>query len=794
MSRPGPILFQNRSGVKRLMLTPKQLNEDRYLDLTLRPCSFDEYMGQQKIKDNLKILMEAAKKRREPIEHVLLYGGSGLGKCINKNSIVFTEKGMLEIGQLGRLNKKGFQKKKIKIYSNPGLKSTSHFYNNGQSKTIKIETHQGFELEGTLNHPIVALDNNGEIIFKPLEKLKKGDYVAIQRGQNCFGHITTLPKFDFQPKSNNFRNYDQYTIPKKLTPELARICGYLIGDGYINSKSGSGTLTFNNDNKEILRDFQKLWFKIFNQKTKIKKYKNKCPLILINNSKVRQFLLNIDLPYSTAPYKHIPSVIMQAPKEIVKEFLKGYFECDGHIRPNCRQIDVSSASRTLLKQIQIILLNFGIISRLYEDHHKKQKAIYWRLWITGGDVDIFNQEIGFISSQKTQAQDNFSPFKNTNKDLVPYAKNKIKEIKQVVSELNRALYKKHYRHTSKAEISSGEMNKCLDIVATIANKVVEKAKEHRKLCSPQIFWDKIVSIKQSYAQTVDVTVPSNHTFFANGFINHNTTLAHVIAKEMNCNIKVTSGPAIEKVGDLASILTNLQEGDILFCDECHRLNKTIEEVLYPAMEDFLLDIIIGKGPSARTLRLELPRFTLIAATTRIGLLSSPLRSRFGVTFRLDFYKEEDIEKIIERSAKILKTTIEPEAIQIIARCSRWTPRVANRLLKRIRDYAQVKADGLIDRKLAQEALKMLEIDELGLEPTDRYILETIIKKFNGGPVGLQALAAATNEEQDTIEEIYEPYLLRLGFLARTPKGRLATQLAYQHLGLKYSGQNQARLW
>jgi Holliday junction DNA helicase RuvB len=288
--------------------------------------------------------------------------------------------------------------------------------------------------------------------------------------------------------------------------------------------------------------------------------------------------------------------------------------------------------------------------------------------------------------------------------------------------------------------------------------------------------------------------PIEHVLLYGGAGLGKTTLSHIIAKEMGCSIKITSGPAIEKVGDLASILTNLQDGDILFIDESHRINKTIEETLYPAMEDFLLDIIIGKGPSARTLRLELPRFTLIAATTRIGLLSSPLRSRFGATFRLDFYEQPDIEKIIARSARILKTAIEPTAVQMIAQRSRYTPRVANRLLKRTRDYVQVRADGLINQKLAQEALKMLEIDEIGLEPADRYILKTIIKKFNGGPVGLQTLAAATNEETDTIEEVYEPYLLRLGFLARTPKGRLATKLAYDHLGIKYDPEEQNKLF
>ncbi|MBU1102488.1 Holliday junction branch migration DNA helicase RuvB [Patescibacteria group bacterium] len=272
-----------------------------------------------------------------------------------------------------------------------------------------------------------------------------------------------------------------------------------------------------------------------------------------------------------------------------------------------------------------------------------------------------------------------------------------------------------------------------------------------------------------------------------------TTLAHIIAREMGAGIKVTSGPAIERVGDLGSILTNLTEGDVLFIDEAHRLNKLIEEVLYPAMEDFKLDIVIGKGPSARTLQLDLPHFTLIAATTRPGLLSSPLRSRFGITFRLDFYQLADIENIISRSAKLLDIKTQTEAIKLIATAARSTPRVANRLLKRVRDFAQVRGDGAISGPLSKEALAMLEIDQLGLEPVDRQILNLIIEKFDGGPVGLQALAAAINEEQDTIEDLYEPFLMQLGFIVRTPRGRVATRQAYEHLGLKYLDSNQNKL-
>lgn len=269
-----------------------------------------------------------------------------------------------------------------------------------------------------------------------------------------------------------------------------------------------------------------------------------------------------------------------------------------------------------------------------------------------------------------------------------------------------------------------------------------------------------------------------------------TSLAHLIAREMNTNIRITSGPAIEKIGDLAAILTNLLPGDILFIDEVHRLNKLVEEVLYPAMESRTLDIIIGKGPSARTLQLELPPFTLIAATTRIGLLSSPLRSRFGAAFRLDFYLPEEIVKIVERSAKILGVMIEEQALLRLARSSRSVPRVANRLLKRARDYALVRGAGVITDETVERTLELLEIDAKGLERMDRRILEVIINKFHGGPVGLTAIAAASSEEEDTVEEVYEPYLMQLGFLERTPRGRMVTEHAYEYLGLVSRGQKR----
>lgn len=261
-----------------------------------------------------------------------------------------------------------------------------------------------------------------------------------------------------------------------------------------------------------------------------------------------------------------------------------------------------------------------------------------------------------------------------------------------------------------------------------------------------------------------------------------TTLATIIACETGKPIRKTSGPAIERPGDLAAILTNLEPGEILFIDEIHRLNRSVEEILYPAMEDFALDIVIGKGPAARTLRLDLPPFTLIGATTRPGLLTSPLRDRFGIQCRLDFYDIEDLVSIIKRAAGILNIKIEEDGAREIAKRARGTPRIANRLLRRVRDYAMVKGDGVIDCKIARLALDMMEIDEWGLDVLDRMILETIIVKFNGGPVGLETLAAAVSEEADTITDVYEPYLLKLGLIQKTPRGRIATERAYRHLG------------
>jgi len=323
-----------------------------------------------------------------------------------------------------------------------------------------------------------------------------------------------------------------------------------------------------------------------------------------------------------------------------------------------------------------------------------------------------------------------------------------------------------------------------EIVAGTANtgeEELELSLRPQRLCQ-YIGQSKVKEVLNIFIQSAQMrNQPLDHVLLSGPPGLGKTTLANIISNEMGVNIRVTSGPAIERQGDLAAILTNLNENDVLFIDEIHRINKNVEEILYPALEDFALDIIIGKGPSARSIRLDLPKFTLIGATTRSGMLASPLRDRFGVMCNLDFYNVKDLKEIVLRSAGIIDVEINENGAEEIARRSRGTPRIANRLLRRVRDYAIVKSDGIIDTETADSALKMLEIDEMGLDKLDRRILNTIIDFYKGGPVGLETLSASIGEEKGTIEDVYEPYLLQIGYLSRTPRGRIVTEHGYRHV-------------
>lgn len=319
-------------------------------------------------------------------------------------------------------------------------------------------------------------------------------------------------------------------------------------------------------------------------------------------------------------------------------------------------------------------------------------------------------------------------------------------------------------------------------------EILEKSLRPHKL-SEYIGQDKVKENMKIYIEAAKKRGdPLDHCLFYGPPGLGKTTISTIIANEMNSNIKITSGPAITKPGDLAALLTTLSEHDILFIDEIHRLNKTVEEILYPALEDFVLDIIIGKGPEARSIRIDLPKFTLIGATTKAGSLTTPLRDRFGIIHRLELYTPEDLAKIVKRSAKILEVNIDNESAMEIARRSRGTPRIANRLLKRVRDYAIVLGDGNINLKITKHALNKLEIDELGLDETDRKMLEMMITQYNGRPIGIDTIATSLDEEIDTIEDVYEPYLIQIGFLARTPRGRMPLPAAYKHLGFDYKGE------
>jgi len=334
----------------------------------------------------------------------------------------------------------------------------------------------------------------------------------------------------------------------------------------------------------------------------------------------------------------------------------------------------------------------------------------------------------------------------------------------------------------------------------VSRRPLEEDQQWEPTLRPKI-WDEYIGqerIKENLKVFIEAAAarrePLDHVLFHGPPGLGKTTLAYLIATELQVGIRPTSGPVLERPGDVAAILTNLEDRDVLFIDEIHRMNRVVEEILYPAMEDFRLDLVIGQGPHARTIKLELPRFTLVGATTRAGLLTAPLRSRFGVMHRLDYYNDEEIHRIILRSAKILGVEINPEGAVELARRSRGTPRVANRLLRRVRDFAQVLGDGVITHDLAHMALERLEVDERGLDDMDRRILQTLIGKFDGGPVGLETLAVAVGEEKDTIEDIYEPFLIQAGFLARTPRGRTATRLAFDHFGGTPRPRPQGEIW
>lgn len=724
------------------LTSPLGNTEDRILDRTIRPQCLNEYIGQVRIHEQMDIFISAARSRGESLDHLLIFGPPGLGKCITANSYILTERGWTEFATLlpQTFAPDSYVEKHLQVYGLQGLKETSHVYSSGLQNTLKITTSSGFSLEGTGHHPIQVATPQGPQ-WKMLQEITCDHWVALARNTHLWG--STFLKLGTWP----------------LTLELAYLIGVFVSDGYVDPQGGGH-----------VRSLNAQWI------SKIKKLLHDVIEIKPHGIYLPPHLMR-ELELSTL--ESLPSSILHSPFEIVSACLRGLFELKGRIKPT-GEIELILSSSSLVTQIQLLLSNLGIIAR---QHGKKiRKQLYHRLLITGQDIERCYQYF-YIDKQKVNWK------KRDPSDYIPYAEELFKAMRDKSPVVLTKFFRKRADFNRLSYLELEKYIKLLENDKTSSRELTAL----KELYHPNIYWDRVVNIQSGQALVYDFCVPETHSFVANGFYNHNTTLAHITANEMGVNLRQTSGPILEKPGDLAAILTNLEPKDILFIDEIHRLSPVVEEILYPAMEDFQLDIMIGEGPAARSIKLDLHPFTLIGATTRAGLLTSPLRDRFGITHRLEFYTSEELAKIVHRSASILGVPISAAGALELARRARGTPRLANRLLRRVRDYAQVRAQGTISLEVAQKALDLLNVDVYGLDTMDRKLLMAIMEKFEGGPVGVETLAAAISEERGTIEEVIEPFLLQQGFLMRTRRGRVATRLAWQHFGLA-SPKNQTDLF
>ena len=829
-------------------------DEEKQFDLSLRPTQLGEYIGQKKVKDNLRVFMKAALKRREALDHILLFGPPGVGKCITAESLISTSRGLIEFLDLIPREMKADSSLpfEIEIFGINGAEKTSHIYFSGNAPTLKLKTSSGFSLEGTPHHPILTASGKG-LVWKTLSQLSADDFVAVGNGANIWNdefqtaewlsataaerrlrtesavsqlhrilseklgrspavgelidaygnifdlsykyckigtvaHRLNLPFSDSRKLKGKFQTFaGQFSIDRAarqkitLDRDLAYLLGVLIGDGNVEKGASFPAFVITCEEKEIQEEIQRIARKHFGRTPKVSKCGAKAAKLRFSRT-IGKVALDFGIKPVNAGNKTVPKAILESPRESIVGFLQGLFDADGYVRKD-GLIDFGSRSEKLIFQLQILLANFGIISHLKIKNVNDEN--FYRLVIGGSDAVKFHKLIGFRLSRKKERGENLQFKKRgwSKSDLVPFANSLISALFKK-SQPHSHLIHKFFDHV-KSNNRTPTRSQILKYIAALPDSIQNEPEFHilATLFDKKIYWDKVTDISPSKADVYDFVVPQTHSFVANGFFNHNTTLSNIVANEMGAQLKSTAGPIIEKSGDLAAILTNLEEGDVLFIDEIHRMSPAIEEVLYPAMEDYNLDLMIGQGTAARSIKLELPKFTLIGATTRPGLITAPLRGRFGIVFHLDFYNIDDLKTIIERSADILKVEIEPNGATEIAKRSRGTPRIANRLLRRVRDYAEVDYDGRITEAVAQDALNRMEVDVFGLDEVDRKLLLTIIEKFDGGPVGLGTISASIHEEKDSIEEIIEPYLIQIGFLNRTPRGRLATRLAYEHFGL-----------
>ncbi len=823
---------------------------EKTVDYALRPRSLHEMIGQERLRGKMQILVDAARQRGDTLDHVLLYGPPGLGKCITADSLILTENGLLPFRTLlpADLAAGEYRQTATQVVGLHGLEPASHVYASGRTVTLRLRTHSGFAIEGTLDHPLLVATVAGPV-WRPLRDIQPGDAVAIARGAEQWGaastvhyrpagatarrqatetrvtelhttlgaalqrpptltelrhayagHVAGNPVPEITAKRlalplSNGRAVAQVAAPWTLVAsptaapgrticldaDVGYLLGAIVGDGHFERSTRSIVITA--DEPAMQCELQQICAALYGAAPAIKQYGGKAARLRLS-SHMGQALLDFGMQPATAAGKSVPAAVLVGPRAAAVGFLQGLFDADGCAWSD-GSVEFGTRSLELSRQVQLLLANLGIIA--HRTSKQRAGAPFYNLFLGGEQAARFFATVGFRLPRKQQRQVGLTtrPRGWARSELVPGANPLLVELLDATKPHSRAIHKRfdHARRNDRTP-TRAQVERLLALLPAAAAELPAAA-TLRTLLNPAIYWDQVVALDPAEAETFDFVVPGSHSFVANGFYNHNTTLSHILAYEMGANLKVTAGPAIEKAGDLAAILTNLRRGDILFIDEIHRLGRAVEEILYPAMEDFALDIVVGSGPGARNIRLSLPKFSVVGATTRLALLTSPLRARFGVVERFDFYETHALQEIVRRAAAKLEMPIEDEGALEVARRSRGTPRVSLRLLRRVRDYAQVRADGQITLAVAQAALTLLDIDWLGLDELDRRVLEAIIVKFNGGPVGLDTLAASISEEADTIMDVVEPYLLQMGFLDRTPRGRVATRAAYTHMGIPF---------
>ena len=814
----------------------------------LRPKSLAEYTGQRETVERLKIAIDASKARAETLDHLLLSGPPGLGKCISGESLIQTaDRGLVPFKQLLPPDMKAGESRpaRVTVYGVDGPERATHFYYSGRVPTRKIRTQSGFELEGTPHHPVLVSSPDGPM-WKTLGELTRDDHVAVARGTNVWGASKSAT---YRPDSPRARREASERCTRRLHGELSRVLervsttgelragwaqihgggqsptaqltaqrlglpladgrlvaaranlklkspaarnrthsihlsgnmgyllGVLIGDGHVAKGASSPAFVITCDETEMQAELTRVSERVFGFAPAVKRYGDKTANMSWPKS-CGQVCADFGVEAVGAAHKRVPAAIMQGPRAAAIGFLQGLFDADGHARAD--GIELGLKSKWLCREVQLMLANLGIIASLREKEVAGEP--FWILWLGGANAQLFGRDVGFRLARKQSA---FVATRNaggTRSELVPDANAALRELLEAHRPQTRATHRA-FDHVKRGDRvpTRAQIEKLVGLLP-IEALLHPAAETLRALCNPRICWERVASIEESENETWDFVVPQTHSFVANGIYNHNTSLAYIVAEELGRDIALTSGPALERPGDVMGFLVNAKEGDIIFIDEIHRLPRIVEEFLYSAMEDYIVNFTLDKGMYSKPLPIRLEKFTIIGATTRPAMLTRPLRDRFGLQQHFDFYTEADLVSIVQRSAYILGTKIDQEGAFEIARRSRGTPRVANRLLRRVRDYALVRADGDISLEVAREALKLEGIDELGLDRLDHAVLSVVKDVYDGGPVGIEALAATLNEESDTLVDVVEPYLLKIGFLARTPAGRRITRKAYEYLG------------